>query len=178
MKSQKRKIVLDLAVSLDGLIEGPNGEIDWCIMDDDMNFDLFLKRIDTILFGRKSYELFKKMMPKDDFEQFKQYHQIVFSYSSSYIDVDVEVINSDIVEHIHALKAQPGKDIWLYGGASLIKSFMEFNLIDEFRLSIHPIILGLGKPLFIELMHRTSLELVDSHVYSSGVVQLVYHQQN
>ncbi|WP_313126200.1 dihydrofolate reductase family protein [Proteiniclasticum ruminis] len=60
--STKRKVLLDLAVSLDGYIEGPHGEIDWCIMEEEMTFDQFLERVDTILFGRKSYELFLQFL--------------------------------------------------------------------------------------------------------------------
>ena len=70
---------------------------------------------------------------------------------------------------------KPGKDIWLYGGASLITNFMKLGLVDEFRLSVHPVILGEGKPLFMDLQARVNLKLVDTKSFSSGVVQLIYH---
>ena len=67
------------------------------------------------------------------------------------------------------------KNIWLYGGASLITTFVNLGLVDEYRLSIHPVILGSGKPLFIDIYKRTNLKLVDTKSFSSGVVQLCYH---
>jgi dihydrofolate reductase len=70
---------------------------------------------------------------------------------------------------------QPGKDIWLYGGASLITTFINLGLVDEFRLSVHPIILGEGKPLFIDIKQRVNLTIVNTKTFSSGVVQLIYH---
>jgi dihydrofolate reductase len=72
------------------------------------------------------------------------------------------------------LKNKPGKDIWLYGGASLITTFINLGLVDEFRLSIHPVVLGEGKPLFIDLKQRLNLKLVNTRTFSSGVVQLSY----
>ena len=68
-----RKVILNLAVTLDGFIEGPNGEIDWCIMEDDMQFDKFLEQIDTILFGRKSYDLWTEYQPNSNTPQ-SEYH--------------------------------------------------------------------------------------------------------
>lgn len=80
-----------------------------------------------------------------------------------------------IVEEVNKLKKKPGKDIWLYGGASLITSFIRFGLVDEFRLFVHPVVLGEGKPLFIDMKERLNLTLVDTKRFSSGVVQLCYH---
>lgn len=73
------------------------------------------------------------------------------------------------------LKNKPGKDIWLYGGASLITTFINLGLVDEFRLSIHPVVLGEGKPLFMDIKQRLNLKLVQSRTFSFGVVQLIYH---
>lgn len=73
------------------------------------------------------------------------------------------------------MKNKPGKDIWLYGGASLITTFINLGLVDEFRLSIHPVILGEGKPLFIDIKQRLNLKMVNTRAFSSGVVQLIYH---
>ncbi|MNG19366.1 hypothetical protein D3C84_1035190 [compost metagenome] len=69
----------------------------------------------------------------------------------------------------------PGKDMWLYGGASLITTFIELGLVDEFRLSVHPVVLGEGKPLFTDVKQRLNLKLVQTKPFSSGVVQLIYH---
>ncbi len=177
-----RKIVLDLAVSLDGYIAGANGETDWCIMDEDMDFIGFLKSIDTILYGRKSYELWGEYSPgKDSFDADREMWELihskkkyVFSKTLTKVDNQAVIIDDDIEEEVTALKKQPGKDIWLYGGASLITTFINLGLVDEYRLSIHPIILGDGKPLFVDIKQRKGLVLVDSRRFSSGVVQLCY----
>lgn len=184
VKGEKpRKIVLDLAVSLDGLIEGPNGEIDWCIMDSDMDFKRFLDKIDTILYGRKSYDLWGQFKPgiedsegeKEIWELVHSKKKYVFSKTLKGSENNVTFINENLEEEITKLKNNPGKDIWLYGGASLITTFVNLGLVDEFRLSIHPIILGEGKPLFMDILKRVNLKLVGTKRFSSGVVQLCYH---
>jgi dihydrofolate reductase len=76
------------------------------------------------------------------------------------------------------IKNQPGKDIWLYGGADLIATFIDLGLVDEFRLSVHPVVLGEGKPLFTDLKQRLNLKLVQTRTFSSGVVQLIYHPKD
>lgn len=85
-------------------------------------------------------------------------------------------INDNIFEEVNILKSGPGKDIWLYGGASLITNFINLGLIDEFRLSVHPVIFGEGNPLFIDIKQRSNLILVNTKTFSSGVVQLCYHR--
>lgn len=165
-----RKIRMDLAVTLDGFIEGLNGEIDWCIMDDEMAFDEFLDQIDTVILGRKSYDIYRKL----DGETLEAKEKIVFSRTQQ----GAEYLNGDITEEIAKLKARSGKDIWLYGGAELITSFVNANLIDEYRISVHPVILGVGKPLFVNILDRVELELTKTNVYKSGVVQLIYKNKN
>ncbi|MPM69414.1 putative protein YyaP [bioreactor metagenome] len=182
ISNETRKIVLDLAVSLDGFIEGINGETDWCIMDGDMDFTKFLNSIDTILYGRKSYDLWGKYIPnnksshieKEIWELVHDKKKYVFSKTLTNIDNGI-VVNDNIVEEMNKLKEEPGKDIWLYGGASLITTFMNLGLVDEYRLSIHPVILGSGKYLFTDINKRQDLKLVDIRKFSSGVVQLCYH---
>lgn len=184
-KIKQRKIILDLAITLDGFIEGKNGEVDWCVMDTDMGFTNFLNEIDTILYGRKSYDLWGQYSPQDedsDYEKeiWKLVHskeKYVFSRTRTQIHTDNQTIfiNQNILEEVNKLKTKPGKDIWLYGGASLITTFINLRLVDEFRLSIHPVILGEGKPLFIDIKQRLNLEMVNIRTFSSGVVQLIYH---
>lgn len=181
---RQRMIILDLAITLDGYIEGKNGEVDWCIMDDDMNFTGFLNEIDTILYGRKSYDLWGQYIPQYEAsaiekEIWKLVHskdKYVFTKSKTYNRDEVILIKDNIAEEVNKLKTKPGKDIWLYGGASLITSFINLNLVDEFRLSIHPVILGAGKPLFVNLNERMDLKMVKNKTFSSGVVQLIYHR--
>jgi dihydrofolate reductase len=179
----RRKIILDLAVTLDGFIEGKNGEVDWCIMDSEMGFIDFLNQIDTILYGRKSYDLWGQFTPEIDHtdtekEIWRIVHskeKYVFSRTQKATDHKAIYINDHIIEEVNALKNKPGKDIWLYGGASLITTFIHLELVDEFRLSVHPVVLGEGKPLFMDINKRLNLKLVNTRTFSSGVVQLIYH---
>ncbi|MED4115204.1 dihydrofolate reductase family protein [Priestia megaterium] len=179
---RSRRVILDLAVTLDGFIEGPNGEIDWCIMDPDMEFTHFLNQIDTILYGRKSYELWGEYTPKTgdsdtEKEMWGLVHskeKYVFSRTQKRADHKAIYINDNILKEVNKLKKKPGKDIWLYGGASLITNFINLGLVDEFRLSVHPVVLGSGKPLFIDIKQRLNLKLVNTKTFSSGVIQLCY----
>lgn len=176
-----KKVILDLATTLDGFIEGPNGEIDWCIMDDDMDFDGFLSGIDTIFYGRVSYDAWGNYQPDEhaspeEQELWKAVHsknKFVFS-SQNREDENAVFINTDIVTKVSEIKNQGGKDIWLYGGASLIKTFIQLNLIDIYRISVHPIALGSGKPLFEDMKERLNLKLIKTNIFKSGVVQLIY----
>lgn len=180
---KQRRIILDLATTLDGFIEGKNGEVDWCIMDTDMGFTNFLNEIDIILYGRKSYDLWGQYIPQDedsDYEKeiWKLVHskeKYVFSRTQVVTDNKAIFINQNILGEVNKLKNKPGKDIWLYGGSSLITTFINLGLVDEFRLSIHPVILGEGKPLFIDIKQRKNLKMVNIRTFSSGVVQLIYH---
>ncbi|CAN7659391.1 dihydrofolate reductase family protein [Paenibacillus sp. LjRoot56] len=179
----KRKIILDLAVTLDGYIEGKNGEVDWCVMDPEMGFVDFLNQIDTILYGRKSYDLWGQYTPEMDHADTEQAmwnlvhskHKYVFSRTQKGTNHKAIYINDHIFEEVMTLKKMPGKDIWLYGGASLITTFINLGLVDEFRLSVHPVILGEGKLLFVDIKQRLNLQLVNTRTFSSGVVQLIYH---
>jgi dihydrofolate reductase len=183
IEGRRRRIILDLAVTLDGFIEGKNGEVDWCIMDSDMGFIDFLHQIDTILYGRKSYELWGKYTPetevtdieKELWEAVHSKQKYVFSRTQKGTDDKAIFINDQILEEVNKVKNKPGKDIWLYGGSSLITSFIKLGLVDEFRLSVHPVVLGEGKPLFMDIRERLNLKLVNTRSFSSGVVQLIYH---
>lgn len=177
-----RKVILDLAVTLDGFIEGPNGEIDWCILEDDMGFDTFLASVDTIFYGRVSYDAWGNFEPDATASEaekaiWKAVHtkrKIVFSGAARQ-DGKAEFVNSEnLSDKVSELKKQDGKDIWLYGGAGLIKSFIDRNLVDSYRLSVHPTVLGSGKPLFEHLDQRINLKLADVRSFKSGVVQLIY----
>ncbi|WP_233880018.1 dihydrofolate reductase family protein [Virgibacillus halodenitrificans] len=181
-----RKIILDLAVTLDGFIEGKNGEIDWCIMDPEMEFTKFLNQIDTILYGRKSYDLWGQYMPTtmspdDEKEMWELIHgkeKYVFSRKQKESGNKAIFINEKIPEEVNKLKSNPGKDIWLYGGTSLITTFIDLGLVDEYRLSVHPVVLGEGRPLFIDIKQRMNLNLVNTKTFSSGVVQLIYRSSS
>lgn len=176
-----RKVILDLAVTLDGFIEGPNGEIDWCIMDDDMDFGGFLSSIDSIFYGRVSYDTWGNFQPGTNANPTEQmlwnevHSKNKFVFSSQRRDDEKAIfISSDIANKVTEIKKQDGKDIWLYGGAGLIKSFIQLDLIDTYRISVHPTVLGSGKPLFEDLKERLELRLLKTNIFKSGVVQLIY----
>lgn len=180
-----KKVILDLAVSLDGFIEGPNGEIDWCIMDDDMDFDSFLSTIDTIFYGRVSYDAWGNFQPgsnanKTEINLWKNVHSKKKYVFSTQIRSDdrATFINADWQKKVEEIKNGPGNDIWLYGGASLIKNFIQSDLIDIYRLSVHPVVLGSGKPLFENLAERLQLQFIEARNFKSGVIQLVYKTKN
>lgn len=180
-----RKIILDLAVTLDGFIEGPNGEIDWCIMDDDMDFNGFLAGIDTIFYGRVSYEMWGNFQPGLDASETEKSvwaavhskKKVVFS-SQEHQDRNATFITADIPGKVAEIKQQDGKDIWLYGGAKLITTFIHQGLVDIYRISVHPTVLGAGKPLFQNLKDRINLELIGVNKFKSGVVQLIYEHKS
>jgi dihydrofolate reductase len=176
-----RKVKLNLAVSLDGFIEGPNGEYDWCFTDQDYGLTEFYKNVDAIFYGRKSWELFGSFTPPENasgtekkiFDMISSKKSYVFSRTLKYVKGAV-LINNNVEEEVKKLKQQEGKDIHLFGGAGLITTFVNADLIDEYLLAVHPIILGAGKPLFKDIKERKKLKLVDSKAYQTGLVMLTY----
>jgi len=167
-----RKIILGVAVSLDGFIEGPNGEYDWCFTDQDYGMAEFFQRIDTVFMGRKSYELTLTMEGGGGMPSMKEY---VFSNTLKKAKEGTTILSGDIKQSIEKIKKEAGKDIWLFGGAGLTSSLMNLGLVDEISLAVHPILLGSGKPMFTGIMKRIKLNLVDTKTYSTGLVSLVYN---
>lgn len=166
----KRKIILNLCTSLDSYIEGENGEIDWCLTDQDYAMTPFLNRIDTIFFGRKSYEQLVREMPN----AFSDKKKVVFSKTLKNTDAHSKIISGNIENGVQDLINTPGKDIWLFGGANLTTTMLNLNLVDELIISIHPLLLGKGKPLFSAIEGRKKLRLTDTKTFSTGLVQLYY----
>ncbi|ACU64094.1 dihydrofolate reductase family protein [Chitinophaga pinensis] len=172
-----RKVILGLAISLDGFIEGPNGEYDWCFNDQDYGLNDFFSRVDTIFIGRKSYEMAQQHADNNNGEvvpgmpRMKEY---VFSNTLRQVKEGAILVAGDSIAEVRKIKEQAGKDIWLFGGASLTDAFMREGLVDELWLSVHPIILGAGKPLFHPQENRTRLTLLDSKTYNTGLVSLWY----
>ncbi|UGU15997.1 dihydrofolate reductase family protein [Sinomicrobium kalidii] len=184
------KIILDLAVTLDGFIEGPDGEIDWLVKDDKTDFGdiLFeiLEGVDAVFYGRKSYEAWGNYRPGENAgaklrEAYALLHskqKFVFSTTIKGDDTDAVFISSDIEKKVSGLKREIKGDIWLYGGGSLITSLVNSGLVDVFRLAVHPVILGKGKPLFKDINEKIRLKLDTTRASSSGVVLLTYHAAN
>ena len=167
-----RKLILGVAISLDGFIEGPGGEYDWCFTDEDYGLNEFFKRIDAIFVGRKTYEMTLGMEGGNaGFPKFKEY---VFSTTLDRVKDGAILIKDNIQDEVEKIKRGPGKDIWLFGGARLTTSLMNLNLVDELSLAVHPILLGAGKPLFQNINNRINLNLINTKTYSSGLVSLTY----
>jgi dihydrofolate reductase len=181
-----RKIILDLAVTLDGFIEGPNGEIDWLDPGGNTDFGDILQEIlvdmDAIFYGRVSYELWGNYQPeatasektKAAYELLHSKTKYVFSTTKNTDDAGAIFIGDDIKEEVQKILSQPGKNIWLYGGGKLVTTFMNLGLIDVFRLAVHPVLLGSGKPLFENIQQRTDLRLSKVKTSEAGVVFMVY----
>jgi dihydrofolate reductase len=167
-----RKVVLGLAVSLDGFIEGPNGEYDWCFTDQDYGLNDFFKRIDSIFVGRKSYEI--SLGLENGISGFPKFKEYVFSKTLNTVKEGATIVKGDILSEVTKIKNEPGKDIWLFGGAELTSSLINLGLVDEIGLAVHPLILGSGKPLFNNIRERIQLKLIDTKTYSTGLVYLTY----
>ena len=167
-----RSIILGLAVSLDGFIEGPNGEYDWCFTDQDYGLHKFFTRVDALFIGRKSYELMQNNA--DAVPGMPAMTEYVFSNTLETVKPGAILIQGDIVPQVKQIKQADGKDIWLFGGASLTTSLVNAGLVDQLWLSVHPIALGSGKPLFEQLSKRINLQLRETKTYDTGLVSLKY----
>jgi dihydrofolate reductase len=180
-----RNLILSAAISFDGFIEGPNGEIDWITFgDEDGASDLMelVGEIDTVLYGRVSYEMWGNpeiTVKSSDFEK-KFYGAVakmdryVFSRTKSEFEGKPTVVNENVVELVNDLKKKPGKNIWLYGGSSLVTTFMNLDLVDELWLGVMPVILGQGKPLFSDVEHRHNMRLKEARPSPSGAIAVRY----
>jgi len=159
-----RKIILSVAVSLDSFIEGPHGEYDWCPPPSKKEMKDFLDGIDVIFMGRKSFEMAGSSMFPD-----KQCY--VFSNTLTNTKDSTKIIGGDFVGAVNKLKQQPGKNIWLYGGAKLTTDFINHQLVDEMWLGLVPIVLGKGTPLFQNIIDRQHFEATSSST-STGYFSL------
>lgn len=167
-----RKVVMGLAVSLDGFIEGPNGEYDWCFTDQDYGLSAFMKRIDAIFMGRKTWDLARSMGQESPWKGITTY-----VYSNTLTSVNektTKLVRGDVVAETRKIKEAQGKDIWLFGGAELIATFINEQLVDELWLSVHPVLLGGGKPLFQAISGRKLLRLKEVKEFGTGLLSLTY----
>ncbi len=179
-----RKVKLYIASSLDSYIAGENGSIDWLFTDADYGYAKFYDSIDTIFVGRKTYE---QSLTFEEYP-YKGKKVYVFTHKAEIEKkkkkkkiLDVEYIDDDIPEFVSRLIQQSSvgnKDIWLLGGGEMVSIFLNAGLVDEIILSIHPIILGKGIPLFKSMKKRVNLRLLESIPFESGLVQLHYRILN
>jgi dihydrofolate reductase len=181
-----RKVILNLAITLDGFVEGPNGELDWLVRDKEIDFGDILNDIlsdkDIIFYGRVSYDKWGNFQPdkgasqklKDSYKLMHSKQKYVFSKTKTGDDSKAVFINSNIKERVLEIKNQPGKNIWLYGGPGIITTLLNLDLVDEFRLAVHPVIIGKGKPIFQGIIKTHKLVLDSVQGYKSGVTLLIY----
>lgn len=166
-----RKVVSGFAASLDGYIEGPNGEFDWILIDREIDFAAQMQRFDTFFYGRKSYEAAIKMGGNT---QPGTMHY-VFSNTLNEVIPGFSLIRNNIENKVLQMKRAPGKDIAVFGGANLLAGLLHLNLVDEISIAVIPVLLGEGKPMVDVLTNRVWLSLVKTQQYSNGTMQLTYH---
>ncbi|WP_293902665.1 dihydrofolate reductase family protein [Sporocytophaga sp.] len=184
-----RKIFSFMHISLDGFVAGPNGEMNWIKVDQEI-FDYVGKRIsegDTALYGRVTYEMMESYWPtaadkpnasKHDIEHsewYKKVHKIVLSKTMKEEGLsNTRIISDNLSERINEIKQEPGNDILLFGSPTATHSLIQLNLIDGYWLFVNPIILGRGIPLFVDIKDRIKLNLLNTRQFTSGVTELSY----
>lgn len=198
-----RKIIAALQTSVEGFIEGPNGEMDWAMAEDEETWrDLFamLESVDTCILGRVMYPgyeeywlgvlaspdgfsspLFGSVKPTKNDIAYAQWADktphFVLSTTLEKVEWKTTRIVRDLDE-IRKLKQQPGKDMYVVGGATLVSSLMNAGLIDEVQLMVNPLLLGGGKALFKDVSARHALKLLQAKPSKSGKVKLTYSVQS
>jgi len=173
-----RKLVAGFATSIDGFIQGPQGEIDWIIQDKEQYKRLkeTWERTDALFYGRKTYEELLRMQAKSEMQKnpFAHMKHYVFSKSLSQVDPGFILIKGDTEKEVKKIKGDPGKEIAIFGGGVLMSSLINLGLVDELVLAICPVLLGGGKPFFINISPRRRFIHKETVTYSSGLVTLTY----
>ena len=178
-----------MSVSLDGYIEGPNRELDWHLVDDELHshFNDYLAAMGAFLNGRVTYELMAGFWPTADTDPastrpmvefariWRDMPKIVYSRTLERAGWNATIVRDVAPEEVMALKAQAGGDMVL-GGADLAAEFMRHDLIDEYRIYIHPVVIGRGKPLFPPSDTRVDLRLAETRTFGNGVVLIRYER--
>ncbi len=180
-----RKVFVFNMITLDGLFEGPNHELDWHNVDDEFNEFAIdqLNEIGTLLFGRVTYQLMESYWPtaaaiKDDpivAGKMNTLPKIVFSRTLDKVEWNnSRLVKKNVAEEISKLKQQPGKDLAIFGSSNLCLSLIKPGVIDEFRIIVNPVVLGSGNPLFKGIQDKLNLELIKTKTFKSGNVLLYY----
>jgi dihydrofolate reductase len=185
-----RKIVVMMSLSVDGYMEGPNREIDWHHVDDELHrhFNERLAPMGAFLDGRVTYELMASYWPTADQDPqasepvrefariWREMPKIVYSRTLQHADWNTTIAREVVPDEVLRLKQQPGGDLAV-GGADLAATFLRHDLIDEYLLYLHPVVLGAGKRLFPSAPAPSDLRLVESRAFGNGVVLLDYERR-
>ena len=174
-----KNIILYIATSLDGFIAKKDGSIDWLSPyekgPEDYGYNEFYKKIGTVIMGNNTY---KQVLTFGEFP-YRGKDCFVFSRNKDKDkDENVTFVNKSAIDLISQLDLRENKNIWLVGGASIVDEFLKSDLIDKFIISIIPILLGDGIPLFKGRSNETKLELIDVKTFDSGLVQLHYNTKS
>ena len=174
-----RKVILYIAMSVDGYIAKPNDDLDFLSIvkseDEDYGYSDFKKKIDTVIMGRRTYDWIMNLTPVFSHVNLKSY--IITHQKKAPIGKTI-FYNDDIKELIQTLKKKNGKNIFVDGGAEIVNLLLKDNLIDEYIISIIPVLLGDGIKLFKEGFQEQYLKLISSKQYEKGLVQLHYAKKN
>lgn len=184
-----RKIISFMHMSLDGFVAGPNGEMNWIKVDEEI-FDYIGKRIsetDTAMYGRATYQMMENYWPtagdkpgasRHDLEHSKWYknvHKVVLSKTmENKRQANTEIINDNLTGRISEIKQREGSEILLFGSPTAAHSLIQMGLIDGYWLFVNPVILGQGIPLFTGIKEKIKLNLLTTRPFTSGVTELNY----
>ena len=167
-----RQIRYAVAMSLDAYIAGPKGEYDWIIMDPEIDFGAIWSRYDTLVMGRRTFELIKRGGGGDEMQGMKV---IVVSRTLRQEDYpDVTIIADKLEEKLSRLRSEPGKDIWLFGGANLFRCLLDLRLVDTVEITVSPILLSQGIPLLPPGSRSPALRLIDLQSFPSSITSVRY----
>jgi dihydrofolate reductase len=175
-----RKITFGCASSLDNFIARPDGAVDWILWSNEASAMMkdYWQKFDTILMRRKTYEVAvgqtKAKSKGNPYGNMKTY---VFSKTLKETD-GVEIVSENAVEFVRNLKERDGKEIGVMGGGDFAKTLLEAGLIDEIGFNIHPVLLGSGIPLFLEMNRQIDLELIECKPFKNGCVSVLYRIKN